>query len=114
MATKIPKGHKNTNGRKRNQTAIKRTYEHLPLLDPTKFTQIGIFGLKLYHLATLTTNSEKDSFRLCHRNCSALKGQAKGGAELHRKNVSVASILGKNFFGQKHSISLHNTAYFSY
>jgi hypothetical protein len=25
----------------------------LPLQDPTKFTQIGIFGLKIYHLATL-------------------------------------------------------------
>jgi hypothetical protein len=27
--------------------------QHLPLQDPTKFTQIGIFGLKIYHLATL-------------------------------------------------------------
>jgi hypothetical protein len=25
----------------------------LPLQDPPKFTQIGIFGLKIYHLATL-------------------------------------------------------------
>jgi hypothetical protein len=25
----------------------------LPLQDPPKFTQIGIFGLKMYHLATL-------------------------------------------------------------
>jgi hypothetical protein len=33
------------NGRKIDQ--------HLPLQDPQKFTQIGIFGLKLCHLATL-------------------------------------------------------------
>jgi hypothetical protein len=28
-------------------------YQHHPLQDPPKFTQIGIFGLKIYHLATL-------------------------------------------------------------
>jgi hypothetical protein len=28
-------------------------YQHLPLNHPPKFTQIGIFGLKIYHLATL-------------------------------------------------------------
>jgi hypothetical protein len=28
-------------------------YQHLPLQDPPKFTQNGIFGLKIYHLATL-------------------------------------------------------------
>jgi predicted secreted protein len=46
MATKYtkwqlnrPKGHK--------------IYQHLPLQDPPKFTQIGIFGLKIWHLATL-------------------------------------------------------------
>jgi hypothetical protein len=32
------------NGRKIDQ--------HLPLQDPLKFTQIGIVGLKIYHLAT--------------------------------------------------------------
>jgi hypothetical protein len=26
---------------------------HFPVQDPPKFTQIGIFGLKMYHLATL-------------------------------------------------------------
>jgi hypothetical protein len=30
-----------------------KTYPHLLLNDPTKFTQIGRFGLKIYHLATL-------------------------------------------------------------
>jgi hypothetical protein len=28
-------------------------YRHRPLQDPPKFTQIGIFGLNIYHLATL-------------------------------------------------------------
>jgi hypothetical protein len=28
-------------------------YQPLPLQDPTKFTKFGIFGLKIYHLATL-------------------------------------------------------------
>jgi hypothetical protein len=27
--------------------------QHLSLQDPPKFTQIGIFGMKVYHLATL-------------------------------------------------------------
>jgi hypothetical protein len=30
-----------------------KKYQHLPLQDLQKFTQIGIFGLKIYHLATL-------------------------------------------------------------
>jgi hypothetical protein len=28
-------------------------YEHLPLPDPPNFSQIGIFGFKICHLATL-------------------------------------------------------------
>jgi hypothetical protein len=28
-------------------------YQLLPLQAPEKFTQIGIFGLKIYHLATV-------------------------------------------------------------
>jgi hypothetical protein len=27
-------------------------YQHLPLQDPPKFTQIGIFGFQICHLAT--------------------------------------------------------------
>jgi hypothetical protein len=37
--TYIPNGHK--------------IYHQVPFLGPTKFTQIGIFGLKINHLATL-------------------------------------------------------------
>jgi hypothetical protein len=36
--------------------AIKYVYQHLPLKDPPKFTQIGIFGLKKHHLATLCSD----------------------------------------------------------
>jgi hypothetical protein len=46
MATKFTEWLQNiSNGRK--------IYQHLQLQDPPKFTQIGIFGLKVYHLATL-------------------------------------------------------------
>jgi hypothetical protein len=30
-----------------------KIYQHLPLKDPPKFTEIGVFGLKIWHLATL-------------------------------------------------------------
>jgi hypothetical protein len=42
-----------SNGRKIDQMGIKYIHQHLPFQHPTKFTQIGIFGLKIYHLATL-------------------------------------------------------------
>jgi hypothetical protein len=32
---------------------VRKIYRHLPLQDPAKITQIAIFGLKIYHLATL-------------------------------------------------------------
>jgi hypothetical protein len=32
-----------------------KIYQHLPLQDPPTLTQIAIFGLKIYHLATLLT-----------------------------------------------------------
>jgi hypothetical protein len=43
------------NGCKIDQMAIKYKYQHLPLQDSPNFTQIGIFGLKIHHLATLIT-----------------------------------------------------------
>jgi hypothetical protein len=45
-------------------------YQHLPLQDPPKFTQIGIFGLKICHLATLVIFSQK-----CIRLKSVYKAQ---------------------------------------
>jgi hypothetical protein len=38
-----------------------------------KFTQSGIFGLKIYHLATLVENKKKTGHLL--RPCSALRGE---------------------------------------
>jgi hypothetical protein len=39
--------------RLRNRPNGHKIYRHLPLQDPPKFTQIGFFGLKKCHLATL-------------------------------------------------------------
>jgi hypothetical protein len=33
-----------------------KIYQHFPILGLQKFTQIGIFGLKINHLATLEKN----------------------------------------------------------
>jgi hypothetical protein len=46
------------NYHKIDQMSIK-IYQHLPLQDPLQFTQIKIFGLKIYHLATLEKNRYK-------------------------------------------------------
>jgi hypothetical protein len=35
-----------------NRTNGHKMYQQLPLQDPPKFTQIRLFGLKIYHLAT--------------------------------------------------------------
>jgi hypothetical protein len=57
MATK-----KKPNVRKIYHMATKYTYQHLLLQDSPTFTQIGIFGLKIYHLATLTLHSSHLKF----------------------------------------------------
>jgi hypothetical protein len=36
-----------------------KIYQHFSITGPTKFTQIGIFGLKRNHLATLVTGRDK-------------------------------------------------------
>jgi hypothetical protein len=36
----------------------RKMYQHFPLQDPSKFTQIGIFGLKMCHLATMLQTTE--------------------------------------------------------
>jgi hypothetical protein len=41
-----------TKDRKMDQS-VHKIYQHLPLQDPPKFTQIGIFGMKICHLATV-------------------------------------------------------------
>jgi hypothetical protein len=37
----------------KNRSYGHKLYQHRPWLDSPKFTQIGIFGMKIYHLATL-------------------------------------------------------------
>jgi hypothetical protein len=39
--------------------AIKYRYQHFPFQGPPKYTQFGIFGLKLNHLATLVPSQFK-------------------------------------------------------
>jgi hypothetical protein len=46
------------NKRPQNGLRVHRIYQHLPLQDPPKFTQIWIFGFKTNHLATLLIRSE--------------------------------------------------------
>jgi hypothetical protein len=41
-------------------------YQYLPLQDPPKFTQIGIFGLKIYHLATLINTFSRKAIAASH------------------------------------------------
>jgi hypothetical protein len=47
-----------------DQESIKYMYHHLPLQDPSKFTQIWIFGLKTNHLATLQSEAAARVTRL--------------------------------------------------
>jgi hypothetical protein len=35
------------------KTNLHKIYQHVPLQDPSEFTQIWTFGLRKYHLATL-------------------------------------------------------------
>jgi hypothetical protein len=42
-----------------------KIYQDFPLQDPPKFTQIGIFGLKTNHLATLSVSGGLFQFFNC-------------------------------------------------
>jgi hypothetical protein len=47
------------NKRPQNGLNFRKIYQHLPLQDPPKCSQIWIFGLKTNHLATLSPGHEK-------------------------------------------------------
>jgi hypothetical protein len=49
----IPNGHKIYEMAVKSIRYDHKIYQHLSLQDTQKVTQIGIFGLKIYHLATL-------------------------------------------------------------
>jgi hypothetical protein len=55
MTTKLTNGHKIgiSSGRNLLQMTIPRLYQHFPFQGPPKLNQIGTFGTKMYHLATL-------------------------------------------------------------
>jgi hypothetical protein len=57
------------NKRPQNGPSVHKIYQHLPLQEPPKFTQIWIFGLKTNHLATLADTRpwpECYFFIVCH------------------------------------------------
>jgi hypothetical protein len=67
LGTIYQNGEKKPNYHKIYKTTIKlngskidhKIYQHLPLQDPPKFTQFGIFGLKINHLATSMWNRRR-------------------------------------------------------
>jgi hypothetical protein len=71
----IPNGHKLfiPNGRK--------ICQQYPLNGPSKYTQIGIFGLERNHLATLTKTGENipNDLKLYHRAIKFIQGRIPNG-----------------------------------
>jgi hypothetical protein len=57
--TKLPQNIPNV--RKIHRPNGHKVYQHLPLQEPQKFTHIGIFGLKICHLATLMPTATSSS-----------------------------------------------------
>jgi hypothetical protein len=47
-----------------------KMYQHLSLKDTQKFTRSGIFGLKIYHLATLHFGRVAENHFSCHKALS--------------------------------------------
>jgi hypothetical protein len=60
---------------------IKNTYVHLPLQDFPKITQIGIFGLKIYHLATLVPIFYPFSLFCIAKSAKEQKRRSQGGPD---------------------------------
>jgi hypothetical protein len=54
-----------------NRPNVYTMYNNLPLQDPPKRTQIGIFGLKIYHLATLILNTHQAKLYSEHGSSSS-------------------------------------------
>jgi hypothetical protein len=71
LGSNIPKRENNTkcpqsipNGPKLYQTVLKYVYQHFLFQGPPKYTLIGIFGLKINHLANLAAKViRKDGFQ---------------------------------------------------
>jgi hypothetical protein len=65
MATKYTKWPLNfPNGSEINQLTIHKVYQHLSLQGNLEFTQIGIFDLKMSHLATQAMIGQSSPFSM--------------------------------------------------
>jgi hypothetical protein len=84
-------------------------YQHLPLQDPPKFIQIGIFGLKTCHLATLMgSGTMPPQFFSFQDTPEENKSLVQPSLELIlakpiiRAANQYASIVGLSFIGLQH------------
>jgi hypothetical protein len=78
-----------------NVQKIYKIYQHFRIYGPPKFTQIGIFGLKINHLASLviTMSLEEQIFRF--RTKSLIPGVAfvpETTSELKRIQITVGRV----------------------
>jgi hypothetical protein len=55
-----------------------KIYQHSPLQDPRKFTKIGFFGLKIYHL-TIWFDTSNRGMAILNKMDQALDSVHKGG-----------------------------------
>jgi hypothetical protein len=78
----------------KNRPTGHKINQHLPLQDPPKFTQIGLFGLKICHLATLLV---KIYWQIINERYNVLN------KEQSRMKFRVSKIRGAKIF--KHFLS---------
>jgi hypothetical protein len=69
IATKLPNGQEISKPNDLNDLLAKKMYQHFPFQCPPKFTQIGIFGLTIYRLATL--ECYRNIQMIVENNCEA-------------------------------------------
>jgi hypothetical protein len=74
---------------------------HLTLQNLTKFTQIGIFGLKIYHLATLRLRQIFEQRIIFHFHsdltCARKKWREKNGAKKCREKTGAKKLARKKW-----------------
>jgi hypothetical protein len=61
-------------------------YQPFPFQGPPKFSQIGIFGLKIYHLATLNSGTEMDN-KICV--CETEKNSVTKAKNIHQQTKNI-------------------------
>jgi hypothetical protein len=65
-------------------------HQHFPSQEPKKFAQIGIFGLKMYHLATLL---------------GFVRRKVKWTGPFHSAPHFFSPVVERNFLAAKHKFS---------